>query len=283
MRRALVACIIGVSAAACLFPALDGLSGDAGAGDAGASDAGDASLDAPNDMNTADAADAPIVDAKPSFSCASVDAKLCDDFDDSDAQTFTHWSSLFVFNGTVVRAASDASPPFDVRFDAYQWSDGGASSYALLHRGFVDSLTKSATLSFDIRVDQYPSSNADYFNTADLAFSGQATGTNLFLGVSKAGLQETVKTDAGAFTYPQHPLTKGLQVGVWTHVDIQWSLSSNANTVQVSFDKQIVLPATTLDSRQTYGIPLLTMGVTYVSAPADHAAFELDDVVLDFQ
>lgn len=64
--------------------------------------------------------------------------------------------------------------PFDVRFDAYAWNDAGTvSSYALLHRGFVDSLTKSATLSFDMRVDQYSCSNHAAFETDNVVFDFQ--------------------------------------------------------------------------------------------------------------
>lgn len=270
--------------AACLFPSLDGLAGDGGT-DVLANDApADATTtDAPSDA-MADAGD--VLDAQTTkFSCAQVDAKFCDDFDDDDAQAFSHWSSAYFQNGTIARIAGDASPPFDIRVDVYTWSDGGTTSpYALLHRGFVDPLTSSATLSFDMRVDQYASGTNDYFNTADLELSGASSnGTNLVFGANRAVLQEQVRTDAGSYVYPQHPLTKLVPLGKWTHVDVHWTFAPSNVTVQVSFDTQVVLPALTLDSRLTYAIPLLTMGATYVNSGSDHAGFEVDNVVFDFQ
>lgn len=280
MRRALVACVLAATAAACLFPSLDGLSGDAGT-----IDAADVALDTKSDISVPDASDASdastIVDAPAGFSCAQVDAKFCDDFDDDDAQTFSHWSSTSAHNGTFARVDSDASPPFDVRYDIYAW-DGGAP-YALFHRGFVDPLTSSATLSFDLRVDQYSPGVNDYFNTGDLQLTPSSNGTNLVFGIQKAVLQETVATDAGGFTYPQHPLTQLVQAGKWTHVDVAWTFAPGSSTVQVSLDKQVVLAPTQLDPRQTYSIPLLTMGATYAPSGAGHAAFEIDNVVFHFQ
>jgi hypothetical protein len=64
---------------------------------------------------------------------------------------------------------------------------------------------------------------------------------------------------------------------------VKWTFAPGNVTVQVSFDGQIVLAPTKLDSRQTYAIPLFTMGVTYVNFGSDHSAFEVDNVVLDFQ
>jgi len=275
-RRIAAACVwLG----ACLFPSLDGLSGNDGGDDATTDVTADVSADGAADVG----ADA-IVDVVPvPFSCAQVDARFCDDFDDEDAGPFAHWTSSYSGGGAYfARAPSDASAPTASQFESFGWKDSSASPYAILEKDFVAPLTTSAKLSFDLRVDQWPASASAYFNTGDLAFGANGGGTNLVLRQNASALQETIPTDAGT-QYPSHTLTMNPLLGVWLHVDEIWTFAPNAVTIEVRFDGKTALAATTLDSRHKYGLPTMRIGETYVDQTNDRASFLTDNVVFDFQ
>lgn len=282
MHRRVVAACVWLSA--CLFPSLDGLSGSDGGG-------GDATLDAPADASLESGADADadasadaIADAVVGpFTCANVDARFCDDFDDEDAGPFAHWSSSYSgFGAYFARAASDASAPTASDFESFGWKDASSAPYAILEKDFVVAITSSAKLSFDMRVDQWPTSPSAYFNTGDLAFGASGGGTNLVVRQNASALQETIPTDAGT-QYPSHTLTMNPVLGAWVHVDQIWTFASKTITVEVRFDGKTALPPTTLDPRHTYGVPTMRIGETYVDPTNDRASFLIDDVVFDFQ
>ena len=279
--RARVAGAVALAAAsgACLFPSLDGVSG--ATGDAGADAGADATVDSPSDAPGADAVADAGSDARP-FSCTQVDAAFCDDFDDEDGSTFSHWSLAYVVGGgTATRGPSDASAPFAALFTTP--STAGTAPYALLHREFSSALTSSAHLAFDLRVEKFPSSAQSYFSTGGITLStsnGSGVGLDIF---SKGSLfQETVFTDGGS-DYPTLHLAADPPLGKWIHVDVIVSFAQSVATAQVLFDGTTVLAPTNLDPRMSWDTPEITIGETYVDPANDGCAFSTDNVTFDFE
>ena len=279
MRKRARALVLGsvaaAASAACLFPSLDGLSvagGDASS-DVGV-DTSEAASDAPTDGG--------FEAAKP-FSCANVDAKFCDDFDDEDGSTFSHWSSAYIVNGgDASRAPSDASPPFAALFTTP--STPGTAPYALFHRQFTGIITTSLHLAFDLRVDKYPSATTSVFSTGGVTLStANGGGIGLDILQQNSCLQETVFLPDGGADYPTLHLSADPPLGKWVHVDLIVNFGNGLATAQVLFDGQTVLAPTNLDGRIPWGTPDLAMGETYVDPANDGVAFLIDDVTFDFQ
>ena len=283
MKRVLLALAIAAAADGCsLVTQLDGLAGDASVPDAGgdvpngASDASDAA--APDADADADAAS----DATPSTTCATIDAQLCDDFDDSDGgATFAHWSGTTTLHGgTVTRAASDASPPFAADFSSIT-SDAG-TPIGLLKKTFVAPINASATLAFDLRVDRWPSPSSAGLNVVQFNPASGAAATSLRLRATNSQLEEIVPTDAGN-VFPTHALTVNPTLGQWVHVQIGWSLSQGKVVATVLFDGNVVLAPTTLDASITFGAPTLLVGEVFVDPGDQTSSLLVDDVVFAYE
>jgi hypothetical protein len=151
-------------------------------------------------------------DAAPTSFCAQVDARFCDDFDDSDGATFDHWSSSnFSHAATMSRAPSDASTPFAARFDSYG-VDGGIPE-AFLKTYFTDVVTSFVTFSFDMRVDQFPTIPTASFTAAGFALASDNGGAILLIERDGATLAATIPTDGGT-SYTTLPLAFVAQPGV---------------------------------------------------------------------
>ncbi|HEY1954562.1 MAG TPA: hypothetical protein VGH28_03105 [Polyangiaceae bacterium] len=272
--RALAFASVAAVMTACLFPSLDGISGgnDDAASDV-AVDALEAAADAPTDGGT---------EASKIFSCADVDAKFCDDFDD-DGSTFSRWSSAYIVNGgDAGLAPSDASPPSAAEFTTS--TTAGTGPYALLHREFTGVITTSAHLAFDLRVDKYPSSTSSFFSTGSITLA-TANGGGIGFDIAQQGslFQESVFLADGGAEYPTLNLTADPPLGKWVHVDVLLSFGNGLATAQVLFDGKTVLAPTNLDGRIPWGTPELTIGETYVDPQNDGVAFLTDNVMFDFQ
>jgi len=274
-RAVVLGSVVAAASAACLFPSLDGLSGPGGdAASDVAIDGSEAASDAPTDGG--------FEAAKP-FSCANVDAKFCDDFDDQDGSTFSHWSSAYIVSGgDASRAPSDASPPFAALFTTP--STPGTAPYALFHREFTGVITSMVHLAFDLRVDKYPTSSSSFFSTGGISLS-TSNGSGIGLDIFQQGslFQETVFLADGGSDYPTLHLTADPPLGKWVHVDIIVNFGNNLATAQVRFDGTTVLAPTNLDGRIPWDTPQLTIGETYVDPANDGVAFLTDNVMFDFQ
>jgi hypothetical protein len=243
---------------------------------------GDASLaDVASDTNVpADAADA---GNDGSSACPSIDggAVFCDDFDDSDGSTFTHWSTTFTTAAaTVARVGSDASAPFAVRFATSPNPDGGTPQ-SELQRVFLTAPTSKITYSFSVRVGQYlggvhiqpvtlrkgdPLSSIDY----------------LAVSASSTTFSEQVYNDAGTATYANHALTDSLASGDWVRVVIQWTIGDAGGvTALVTFNGSPVTSPIPLDPRAVIGSLQIAAGISSVVGYADAGAqVDVDDVVV---
>jgi len=219
-------------------------------------------------------------DAKSTF-CTQVDARFCDDFDDSDASTFAHWSTPhFAHAATMSRDPSDATPPFAARFDSYG-IDGGVPQ-AFLKTYFTDPVTSSATFSFDIRVDQFPSITTASFTVAGLALASDNGGAILVVRQGSTTLEATIPVDGGA-SYTTLPLAFVAQPGVWAHFDVTFTKSAGTISIAAAVDQKSVLVSTALDPRISFGLPSISIGVIYTDANTDRTSFAVDDVVVRFE
>jgi hypothetical protein len=284
VRRLLIGGVIAASVVACaLFPSLDGLSGDAGVDDVVTKNdaSGDAPADAPTDSKF-DAADT-ATDAGLSFSCASVDAAFCDDFDDSDASTFTKWSKENAFGGgTVTRIASDASPPFAAEFSVPA-SDGGTIQANIQH-SFISGPKTFARYAFDLRVAQYPTTGS--FNITPVALSGSSTTGAVDAIALKASTPpnfvEQLQTDGGGSTIPHALVIKPVQ-GQWTHVRIEWTIAATI-TVHVYFGAMDVSGAVVLDPSSAFtSTPSITAGISFEATSSNGAIIDVDNVTFEMQ
>ena len=275
-KTALACGVVAAAAGACIFPSLDGLSG----GDAGP-DAGDATQtsDAAGEAVAPDAPGDAIGNA-PAY-CSTVDAAFCDDFDDEDGGTFTHWTTTSTFHGaTITRAASDASAPFAARFDSFP-SDAG-TPVATLKQLFATPITSSATLAFDLRVDTWPTPSTAGLNSPQIALNGSASIVSLRLRQTNTQLEEVVTNDAGT-TYPTFALAQSPQLGKWVHVEIDFTLEQQIVNASVLFDGTVVLAPTPLDASFAFGVPTLYVGEVFVDPGNQTSSFLVDDVVFRYQ
>ena len=227
------------------------------------------------------ASDANAPDA-PTFSCKQVNAKFCEDFDEDDAATmFAQWPGGYVANGgDVRRVASDASPPFAVRF-ATAPADGGPLPFAFITHDFAPLVTSSAQFAVDMRVDRYPSASSSFFTGTSVSLDGQSS-VALVLSATKAAVQETVVTEGGT-TYPILDLSQPVPLGKWVNVAMDFNVSSSPITLEVQFDGVTVLAPTALDPGLRAVSPSITLGETYVDPANDGIVFLNDDVVFDFK
>jgi len=273
MRAHFMAALGFGALAACLFPALDGLSG---------ADAGDASDDVVSDVVVPEAgADV----ATPRRFCDDASVRFCEDFDGLTG--FSNWPETTMQNGvTFSLAASDASPPSAVRFVQVAVPDGGSPFGAIEHDFSSPPITSSGHLAFDFRTDTLPAFGqvkpivTIQFDVALWPAIDDCVA--LALTATAGELFECVPTDAGTSTYPSHTLTGHATAGKWTHVDIDMLFAPKDIVVSVAFDGSSVLAPTKLDSRVTYAVPALQLGLV-ATDPKSSMDLMVDDLTLDWK
>lgn len=241
-------------------------------------------VDAPNDAGDGAATDSSDV-VIPPLACPSPDAGVafCDDFDDSDASAFTHWSSTYAtVNATVTRALSDASSPFAAHFATSPNPDGG-SPQSELQRMFLTPPFTRVTYAFSVRVGQY----AGGLHIAPVTLrKGDPLSSVDYLSISATGttFSEQIYTDAGTAVYGNHALTDTLASGKWVHVKIEWTLGDAGNSVLVSYDGAAVTNPITLDARSVFGAVQVAAGISSVVGYSDAGSqIDVDDVVVTVQ
>jgi len=275
MRAHVVVALSCGAIGACLFPALDGLSGG---------DGGDASNDAIGDFVSNDS---PLPTPTTTW-CSDASARFCEDFDTPDAAPFAQWPSLNQKSGaTFALDVSDASPPYAVRFSQVAVGLDGGSPFAAIERDFTSpAITKSAHLGFDARIDEFPAfGDVKPIVTLQLDVSLWPNIDDcvaLAVQAGSAKLFECVPTDAGSSTYPGHTLSATLPLAKWSHVDIDILAAPNDIIVTVAFDGSTVLPPTKLDTRVIYGVPALQVG-DVATDPRASMSFLIDDITFDWQ
>lgn len=219
------------------------------------------------------------------FACRQVDARFCEDFDQDDAATnFVQWPNAYAANGgSFLRADSDASAPFGVRFATVPApTDGAPIPFAFMGHGFPGSqvVTKWAHFSVAFRVEKYPSAPTSFFTSTAVSLDGQSS-VGLVASSKDSAIQQTVVTEAGT-SYPAIVLPTILPTGKWVQIDMDFNVVSSPITLEVRFDGVTVLAPTALDPALKAGTPALTLGETYVDSQNDGVVFMNDNVVFDF-
>jgi hypothetical protein len=250
--------------------------------DLGGPDASLADVTNDSDSNVPDVADA-STEATP-LACPTPDAgtAFCDDFDDSDASAFTHWSSTFTTNmAKVARVDSDASSPFAARFTTSPNPDGG-SPQSELKRVFLNPPVSRITFSFTVRVGQLGGGihiapvtlkNGDPLSSVDY----------LSITTTSTSFNEQVYTDAGTSVYPTHPLTDTVATGQWIRVKIEYTLGADGGgaMAQVSYNGSPVTSPFAIDARSVIGTIQMAAGISSVTSYIDAgSSVDFDDVVM---
>ncbi len=216
MRRRIAFALAAVLPVACLFPSLGDLEGDAG---------GDAqSPDVTIDSIVADAQPDVIVKEASGPFCSSIDARLCEDFDEHPfAQQFTGSD----FSATTDAGADDAaftSPPLS--FFAHL-AGVGSGHVAYMARVFSQTATV-ADYSVSVRVDQWVTGGASAVLggiTIDDGAPNQHVLT-FYVTDGYTALEEVFANDAGN-QYLDHKLTTPLMLGQWGRLHVHLDLGNN--------------------------------------------------------
>jgi hypothetical protein len=273
--------------AGCLFPSLDGLTGDAG----------DAAVDVETEAPPQDAADENAFDASDASDasvdgggetgpfCAALDASnvlICDDFDDSDASTFAKWASS---TGTVVRDPSAwRSPPFCL-LTSVAAADAG-SPVAHLRQTFVQGVDH-LTQTFDARVDQKNTSSSNvYFNLLTVISAGISVQYRFAMSSTAFSFEAHIPNGQDAATQNQDYALVPWSLGVWHHVVLDVSVSAVPATVTVTIDGIVVVGPDASAPFAVYGSGQsidFQAGIYYASTPESGWALRFDDVLLQAQ
>ena len=264
---------------------LDGLTGDdpdaandgstgneAATVDGGGSDS--SSDSAPNDG-------APYVDASPF--CLNRDAAFCADFD-GDGGLMSGWSGGFSDDAStsVLDTVAPVSAPY-----AYLSTAGPAIAgdyhQSYLYRNFTN-IPPRVIVTFDLRVDHFASNDIST-EAASLLLVGPIPNTaysvQLNVGGSGSHIMEQIPLDAGTSTGVDHPLTKAILLGVWSHVVIDVVFSPGPRTVTVTLDGANVLDHAALAPNANPGPFRLLLGTLYCKGPSDGFAAHYDNVTVD--
>jgi hypothetical protein len=275
---ALLAC----ARAACLFPALDGLTGE------------DASIDASVDATSVDGGDASTSDAKSDGAlgdakadgdagggtfCATQDATFCADFDESSDVT-SGFSSLYLTDGGVVGLddATASSPPDSLLAGNLVLGSGG-SSHACVVTNTTVTPTTSLVLDMDMRVDQL-ASQGTYIEAFAIVFES-ATQSSIQFNLKSASAEVGEEMDAldGGKTYISHPFPGPMAMDVWTHVNITLAVQA-PRTITVTVGTTVVVDHSTMNAAFVFGPTDLYAGNAYAPGPSDGARVHYDNLVL---
>lgn len=285
MRRAWL--LLLFAPAACLFPDLGDLQGDA-ATDVSAPDVKadappiDAGTEAGKDAVADVAADADA--GSEAGYCASLGGThaLCEDFDESTVfnQQFTnvHLST----NGSLANDTTLVVTPPRSLLASIPAEGAKLGDDAYMTRLFTGTATK-ATYSFDFRVDSLPTGGkAGVF--ASIVFNdGQPNFHSLAIYTTDtyAALEESFFGADGGAVYKDHTLAIALPLGKWTRVSFGVEMSNR--TCSATVDGQAAVTSSPLDSTWQAATPAIDLGFTYLSSETTAWQARYDDVVFDFQ
>lgn len=261
----------------CLFPALDGLSGN------------DAAVDAPFDATQADTSTDGTVDAgdaaadvSPQRFCATLDgATFCDDFDDLDAAAFSKWAFVESSEGGTLGLVDAAlSPPYALGI-TLDPSTGTGQPVENLQANFAT--LGHAHMVYDIAFDVLDTTTSSRLELCMFSVSVGSSILNVRLVASSGGLTTTAAVYApdGAVSYPSLGNTATPSTGVWHHVDMSLDLTQTPATVSASIDGlpyagDAGIPGATFGP----GPLSLVAGVYYGTQPTTGWKLRIDNVAM---
>lgn len=214
MRGLLAVTVFALMAtgSACLFPALDGLTGS------------DASMDAAVDQSVADQA-ADAADAR--FCSLEQDAIFCDDFDDADTIS-TAWRSV-VSDASVSIIQDDPLSPANCLQVSVPAGSLAWSSEAYLARTVPVQDGKTLVFGAALRTDAWPSGN---YGTILTAYTDQTHAASIVLNGNEAqGPWLNVNDDPDSGAISTHSLP-AFPSG-WFRCDIAIAVTGSTSTIDV--------------------------------------------------
>jgi hypothetical protein len=283
LRRAIIAAAV-LSAPACLFPSLDGLT----SGDASIDVANDAPTDAASKETSTDAAPDVIAtdasDAGDGGFCATLSPKplFCQDFDEGPVAT--GWDNINANVGTVdVSSAQSVSPPKSLL--ATFPSATNLYVFDYVAKNFKAPIG-NATLEFDLDMDTIDPSQ-QYTKVVEFVFSGNTPNYILYLQITDSTTLSMVyqqPTSDGGVTFGDYGGTQLPPLGKWTHVKIDLFKSttdSSTAAADLFIDGNVALTSFPLGSSAAFGDVALRIGLPGVSVPTTAWKVYIDNVTFD--
>jgi hypothetical protein len=267
----------------CLFPDLSGLESDASV---------DSSSDAPPSDASVDATDASDAssdgDGGPTAFCANVDAShvvLCDDFDDSDASTFSNWT------GTAGSCARDhdaaVTAPFSLIATAPPSLDASAPVVqARIRRTFTQAVTH-VTHTFDARIDQSDTGgNQALLNMLTVTSGGIDVQYRLLATSQALSYEVHIPNGQDAASASSEFALTPWTLGSWHRVVADITTSSVPSTLTVWVDGVVVVGPNAAATVATFGAGQsieIQAGIYYADTPENGWVVHVDDVLLQLQ
>ena len=274
-----VAALVGCGIAACLFPSVDGLSGQDGAAEASATDAGDAgSNDATSDAKSTDATDA-TTDASSARFCTTQDATFCADFDES-ADVVTGFTSLFLTDGGLVAVddAASSSAPNSLLTGNLVLAINDSSHGCVVAKTSITP-SSSLVLDMDMRIDTLASQGTYIEAFAIVLESATQSSIQLNLETASTVVGEEIDTlDAGKL-FIAHTFPAPITMSTWSHVNITLVLQA-PRTITVTVDTTVVVDHASMNSAFVVGPTDVYAGNAYSPGPSDGARIHYDNIVL---
>jgi hypothetical protein len=261
--------------AACLFPDLSKLEGDASAPDVVAADMGS---DVTSDVVTDAGSDAATDGADAGY-CASLSGthSLCEDFDEGlfsakFAMVHATPGASVASNGTEFK-----SPPDSL----FAIIDAGASGNQQAYMTKAFGAAKSATYAFDFRVDQWSVGHSAVLAAVKID-DGLPTlhQVSLYTTDSVSALEEVIPAADGGFLYLDHPFSKGIALMTWTR--LSFTVDFVGRTCSAMMDGQVVV-TTPMDASWKAGALSIELAFSYVGAQPQGWSARWDNVVFDYQ
>jgi hypothetical protein len=221
MRRAFAIVLLGLIG--CLFPSLDGLTGDA------AMPSDTSTADVRNDVDVAETSTDAGADVRAPFCAAYTDAGasvFCEDFDSiGDAGVLGPSISTGVI--VALNTSDYTSPPASL-FVTIPAADASAVFHGAVSHATSFTATTS-TLDFDIKVASVGTATA---NVAELDVANR----ELLIAVLNGGLfveEDAPPPDGGAGMLFNHPTIAFAWDSMWHHIHFVLSLSSKTTTLAI--------------------------------------------------
>ena len=282
MRRAWL--VLLFAPAACLFPDLGELQGDA-ASDVSAQDVIDAQPIESGAETGTDAGGDVNADAAPEAGfCASLGGThaLCEDFDTTTAFSSQFTNVHLSTNGAIGNDTAIVKTPPRSLLASIPAEGTKTGDDAYMTRLFTSSATK-ATYAFDFRVDSMPAGGASGVFAAIIFDDGLPDHHTLAIYTTDtySALEESFVAADGGITYKDHTLSINVPIGKWARVS--FSLDASAHTCNVSIDGQPAIVNAPLDPSWKAGTAAIDLGLSYVASETTAWQARYDDVVFDFQ
>lgn len=269
---AAIAALVSIAGGCSLFTSLNGYSKDAddpidgGGGDAGGDSGGGGDAGS-------DAAGGP-------FCSSTVDAALCEDFDDLSDTTFSAWARSTINGGSVAYSDAGRSPPRAL--ESIAAASTGASGFAEAHLERTVNGTKRTRFVYKFLIEKRDDTGPKVpFSQLTMLVGDSRVSVRMQLENGIGRFEGAVYPDATSNpSFPDLTPTFPLKLATWYSVDITCNWDASPARATIDFDGKRVATDAPITGA-TFGIGKLqvTAGIYYLSAGPEWRVL-VDDVAL---